>query len=324
MKIAYVMGGVGVCGGTRVVWQHCVELAERGHEAVYGVLNGPECMSWLPGSVPVVNVGRVYLQEWDVVVATGWNTWPIVHSSFPKARAKWGFAQMRESMTLGTPSPNVADYAFSLKGFRVITISGWLKKYLEEECGQRHVAVIPNGVDTGAFYPDPLPIKKSRPIALVVGHEFDKAKNISDAVKAIRAAGKFEIWHICPAAGLVTNVGADKIIVNPPQDQLRRLYSTADILVMSSRAEGRSCIPVEAMACECPVVAMDHLGTEDLQGGRALIADAGNIEHLAELIRFTMENPEETASRVGAAHNYVLTELRWDSIGKRLEELYSS
>ena len=46
--------GRGKRGGVRVIWQHCVELAKRGHEAVYGVPSGPEEMPWLPGRVPVV------------------------------------------------------------------------------------------------------------------------------------------------------------------------------------------------------------------------------------------------------------------------------
>lgn len=324
MRILYVTPGVGVCGGVRVMWRHVFELAKRGHEAVYGTLDGSRDMHWLDGNVPVVDAHAVRQQPWDVVVATGWNTWKLAHDSFYRAQRRWGFVQMRESMFLGPPYPNQADRAFSLQGFRVITISAWLKRYLEEECGQKDVVVIPNGVNTGLFYPDPMPIKKRRPIALIVGHGLNEAKNVSGAAKAIRKAGKFEIWHVCPVPMAVQIIGADKIIINPPQDELRQIYSTADILVMSSRAEGRSCIPVEAMACKCPVVAMDHRGTEDLQDGRALIADSGDVEHLAKLIRFTMDNPKETKSRVEASYNYVISELRWDMIGKRLEELYSS
>lgn len=325
MKILYVMQGAGICGGTRVIWAHCLELAKRGHHVIYGVTAGPERMDWLSGNIPVANYRRLQKKGWDIVVATGWDTWPVVASSFPKARAKWGFVQMKESMFLDMPSPNVADRAFSMPGFRVFTISAWLKEYLEEDCGQTVEAVIPNGVDTGLFYPDPMPQKRGLPIALVVGHQLNRAKNISDAAKAIRMAGDFEMWHVIMHPPYPQEIiGADKIFVNPSQDELRRIYSTADILVMSSRVEGRGCVAVEAMACKCPVVAMDHLGTDDLQEGRVLIADAGNVDHLARLIRFTMDNNEETKSRVGAAYNYVLAELRWDAVGKRLEEIYTS
>lgn len=278
-------------------------------------------MSWLPGSVPVRNIGKLQDEAWHVVVATEWTTWPVVHSGFPRAKSRWGFCQMRESMFLGPPYPNQADHAFSLPGLRAFTISAWLKKYLENECGQSSVEIIPNGVDTAAFYPDPMAINKERPVALIVGHQLNQAKNITDAAAAVHAVGGFDIWHVTPIPP-THMIKANKTFINPPQDKLRQIYSTADLLVMSSRAEGRSCYPVEAMACKLPVVAMNHRGTDDLQEDRALIARAGDVADLVRLIRFAIDEPEKTKGRAEAAYNYVLTELRWDIIGERLERLY--
>lgn len=330
MKILYVMPGVGVCGGTRVIWHHCLELAKLGHDTVYGVTEGPEEMTWLAGDVPVKHINKVKDGAWDVVVATGWQTWPIIQQSFPNARAKWGFVQMKESLFVNAPLPNAADRAFSLRGFHVFTISAWLKEYLERECHQRVLKVIPNGVDTRVFYlevlPDPRPYKTDLPVALMVGHQASpRAKNLSDAASAIRRAGQFTTWHVCPFPPRSrSSVGADWVFVRPEQDLLRKIYSTADVLVMSSKAEGRTCIAPEAMACKCPVVIMDHRGTEDSQGGRALIAEPGDVGHLAVLIGRTMDNPEETKARVAKAYRYVKRKLRWDKIGKQLEKLYQS
>jgi len=64
--------------------------------------------------VPVKNVWAVQYEEWDAVVATGYKTWLGVHDGFPRAKSKWGFVQMKESMFLDMPRPNYADAMFSL------------------------------------------------------------------------------------------------------------------------------------------------------------------------------------------------------------------
>ena len=320
MKVLYVAPGLGICGGIRVIWQHCLELSKRGHQAVLAVPNAQG--GWLPGRVEVKVYEECLDEDWDVVVATGWQTWDA--SGQFKAISRWGFVQMAEALFYrDLETQGLAHRALASRGFRVFTISKWLKWYLEDWCGQEGVEIVPNGVDTSIFYPDPVRgMKADRPVALVVGHELNPCKNVSDAARAIRMAGDFELWHVY-AFDPGVSIGADREWEAPPQDMLRMIYSTADVLVMSSRVEGRSCLPVEAMACQCPVVLMNHRGLDDVCGGRALIADPRDVGHLTKIIQFCMDDRRETASRVDASYNYVLGNLRWSDIGKRLEGLYA-
>jgi len=320
VKILYVIGGTGVCGGVRVVWHHLIELAKLGHDVIYGTLDGTRKMTWLKGDVQVMEANNLLNDEWDVVVATGHETWSMVHCSF-NATKKFGFVQMKEGLFLPPHSRNLVDRHFSLPIGQVITISQWLKEYLEEECGHKDVIVIPNGVDTSLFYPD---VRADlRPafgrVALVIGHQLNEAKNVTDAIDAIRKAGDFHIWHVSPLP--TEKFDVDKTFVNPPQDVLRHLYSTADVFVMSSRFEGRSCLNVEAFACGTPVVAMHHEGIDDLIG-HARIVDKGDVDALTEAIADVFIDTKKTAKLTVKAYEYVHEELRWDKIGKQLEAIY--
>ena len=321
MKILYLVGGTGVCGGVRVIWAHLEQLQRLGHTVAYGTLDGSTKMDWLKGDIPVMGVNHLLDDQWDVVVATGYETWPVAHCSFTTQR-KFGFVQMKESLFLSNLRPNIADRHFSIPIGQVITISRWLKEYLEIECGQENVLIIPNGVDTSLFYPDPQPTLRPRfdRVALVIGHQLNEAKNVTDAVAAINKAGTFEIWHVSPLP--MDDIGAHKTYVNPPQHVIRHLYSTADVFVMSSRFEGRTCLAPESMACGCPVVAMHHEGVDDLIG-HARIVEKGNIDALAEAIADVFLDPKKTEKLKTKAYEYVHTELRWDKIGKELEKIYA-
>jgi len=320
MKIVYVMGGTGVCGGTRVIWSHCVELTKLGHDVTYATMDRSTKMLWLEGDVKVMAADNLLNDRWDVAVATGYETWPIVHCSFT-AEKKFGFVQMKEDLFLPHHLRSIVKKHFSLPIGPVITISEWLKEYLEGECGHKGVTIIPNGVDTALFYPDPrleMRPKLSR-AALVIGHQLNEAKNVTDAIDAIRKAGGFDIWHASPIP--VKGLGVDKSYVSPPQDTLRHLYSTADVFVMSSRYEGRTCLAPEAFACGCPVVAMHHEGIDDLIG-HARIVEKGNVEALAEAVQDVFIDTKKTEKLKAKAYEYVHEELRWDKIGKKLEAIY--
>ena len=65
-------------------------------------------------------------------------------------------------------------------------------------------------------------------------------------------------------------------------DQLPALYRMADALVMPSLYEACPSPPLEAMACDCPVVTANRHGTAEIAGDAARLVDPESVESIAE------------------------------------------
>jgi glycosyltransferase involved in cell wall biosynthesis len=80
----------------------------------------------------------------------------------------------------------------------------------------------------------------------------------------------------------------------------------SDMLVCSSKSESFSCVIVEAMACNCPVVSTDCVGpSEILEHGKwGRIVPVGNIEALSAAIFDTLESPIQSEYLVNRAMDF--------------------
>lgn len=64
--------------------------------------------------------------------------------------------------------------------------------------------------------------------------------------------------------------GSIVIVENPPNEEVRRLYSNAAMLLFPSREEGFGWPIIEAMACGCPVITTDKPPMSEIGGDAAL------------------------------------------------------
>lgn len=75
------------------------------------------------------------------------------------------------------------------------------------------------------------------------------------------------------------------------QDQVRAMYTTADIFILPSFAEGVPVVLMEAMAMEIPVISTRITGIPELidSGKDGILVTPGNPEELFKKIKFLME-----------------------------------
>ena len=75
-------------------------------------------------------------------------------------------------------------------------------------------------------------------------------------------------------------------IQNPSQDLIVKMYSTSDIFIFPSLEEGWGLTPLEAMACECAVVATRTGFVLDLgkHEDNMMISNPGDIEDMVNNI----------------------------------------
>lgn len=101
---------------------------------------------------------------------------------------------------------------------------------------------------------------------------------------------------------------------------LATLYAHACALAVPSRAEGFGIPIVEAMSLGCPVACMRVLGSEEVAGDAALLADAGDDGELARNLARCLE-PTPVRARCVAGGYARAAELSWERAAARYAEL---
>lgn len=336
MKIVYTLLGLGVAGGIRIVIEHCNRLAERGHSVTLvplshqGDLPTPDDF-WMPLRCGLAKVEDLesLAEAADVVIATEANTAEPVAKLETKAE-KYYFIQMRESLFFLFGNPLWAGQVeMNYKRFKgvlkPIVISWWLKDFLEKIYGYEDIPIVPNGVNTDMFYPDPAYPKREFPRVLIEGHTHGEAKDVGnmsfETVEAYkRMVGPVEVWGV---SQLEPQYPFDHFVQMATQEEMRQLYSSCDVLVKASRYEGRSCIDVEAMACGCAVNRAITFGQDDLiHGYNCMKVQYGDFQGFFNHLVAMLKENTVRSMLVANGLRYVRENLDWDPFIDRLETIY--
>jgi glycosyltransferase involved in cell wall biosynthesis len=151
-------------------------------------------------------------------------------------------------------------FGLNLLKIKTIAVAQHLADRFYRQFGSKSY-VVENGVDSAVFFPRPdyklLSVKGTRKAFLVLSRN-DFRKGFDIAVKVIQElpveiASAIEVWIVgdtckdvggivCRHFGYVCEV------------RLSQLMSSADIFLYPSRHEGLPLMPLETMACGCPVV----------------------------------------------------------------------
>jgi glycosyltransferase involved in cell wall biosynthesis len=141
-----------------------------------------------------------------------------------------------------------------------IVVSPWLSELLEESFGLHQVFKVPNGIDTSVFYPDsehPNSVRiDDESITVLFPSRSPKYKCTDHAIAAVDSLQSLNVsvqaitfgWNPPRLPNWINSLG------RVTDAELRRLYSSADLFINPSRAEGWGLSPLEALACGTSVV----------------------------------------------------------------------
>lgn len=154
------------------------------------------------------------------------------------------------------------------------------------------LVVIPLGVDSEKFYPDPATVGHSLGRTVVFVGQRGGYKRFDLALGAVAQLRDLRLAIVGPPMSALEKGLAEKLIPGRwlelgqiDSSQLRSIYSSAYALVYPSDCEGFGLPVLEAMACGCPVVC-SKLGSLPEVGGRAaLFADEQDPGAYAEKLR---------------------------------------
>ena len=208
----------------------------------------------------------------------------------------------------------------ALAGQRYVVLSQFLANVVRDHGGDPDVRVIPvYGVDTDLFRPasrnlNELRVQLGLPRAgklLFFSSRVAPEKDAETLLRAMRAlveqgrdiyllhlSGGYRTFAEHAAAfGLGDRVVAREAV--HPREGLPSYYQSADLCIQASRAEGLGFSPLEALACEVPVVASEVGGLLEtiVPGETGWTYPVGDAPALAHRIADALDNPVEAHRR---------------------------
>lgn len=280
MKITYVLPSAGIAGGVLTVFETVNRLIQRGHEARIVTLdpNILEKVEWYPYKGEVYNLQEIFKLEHDIIVATHYITAFFVAGLEIPAK-KYYYIQHRESLfidecALSNEIDNKKEFVNEYRKYieqsyllplRHITPSKWLYDMSKNEFKNNPIR-IRYGLNHDIFYPDPLFDKPQNKMRVLIEGTMQSTfwKGLQDAYEAIKLVKDIEVWTISADDLSKENKPLiDKHWKSPSQDEIRKIYSSCDVLIKPSWYEGYGIGPMQAMACGCAVIVTDNKGSDE-------------------------------------------------------------
>ena len=106
-----------------------------------------------------------------------------------------------------------------------------------------------------------------------------------------------------------------------PEKDLPALYSMADLFVFPSIYEGFGIPPLEAMACEIPVLASNTGALPEITGGNCLMVDPYNVNDIADGIHHLLTNENLRKEYIKKGKKWV-EQYTWDRAARMTIEVY--
>jgi len=226
-------------------------------------------------------------------------------------------------------------------GRQYVVLSQHLKKVVEHHGTRRPINVIPiYGIDTARFKPPTdtkvnirreLGLPESGGLVFFssrIAPEKD-AETLLDAAARLTASGR-ELWLLHMSGGheeflvAAKQKGiADRVIARDavhPVNDLPAFYQASDVCVQASREEGLGFSPLEALACEVPVVAAAAGGLKETirDGETGWSYPVGDAQALANAIEQALAEPEEALRQARAGREMIMAEYDSQKVFDRL------
>ena len=311
MRVTFLLPGLDLSGGNRVISIYARMLAENGHQVVV-VVPAQRPASWVrriasyliagtPGSAAMpashfdgLGLPMLYLTstgpvtdadlpDADIVIATWWETAEWAHALDPSKGSKVYLIQHHEVFDYLPVDRVRATYELEL---HKIVVAPWLREVMAHEYHDHQVDLVPNAVDHRQFHAE----VRGRQVVPTIGFMYSvasfKASNIAiDVLRGLAASiPRFKVVSFGhhPPRGL-DFLGADlEFHLFPSQELIRDCYSRCDVWLSSSNSEGFNLPALEAMACRTPVVSTltGWPSTGVVDGYNGYTAPVGDVDAL--------------------------------------------
>jgi glycosyltransferase involved in cell wall biosynthesis len=298
VRITFVLATLQLSGGNRVIAIYTRALAQRGHD-ISIVLSRPsrslrsrfeewtlrrppdvrEVEDQLDyGPVRMITIegaGRraiAQVPDADVVIATWWETAELV-DALPASKGRHAYLIQHHETFDYLPVARV-ERTYRMPMLQIV-VSRWLEGVMRDRYGSPAIVCVPNAVDTAQFFAPP----RGRQSVPTVGfvHPGSTGWKGGDLMVEACIVARRQVPDLRvvlfgkeqPAAPLPAGF---ELVIRPPQDAIRELYSSCDVWLFGSTSEGFGLPVLEAMACRTPVIGTPAGAAPELIGD-----DAGQL-----------------------------------------------
>ncbi len=350
MRIRWVLPEAYLAGGTKLIAIYAEHLMRRGHDVV--VISSPRPIptwrerlralrtrgEWLGRPTrrashfdgtgvdhrvidrarPVVDAD---VPDGDIVIATWWETAPMVANLSPSKGAK---AYLM--MDYGAPGMELEDLIPTWRlPLHIITISQYLVDLIHRNVGDIPVDLVPCSVDTDLFNAPERGKSKTPRVGFLYRADWIKGGDI--VLEAFRIARKeipdLELVTYGPrdTPGAATFPPGAEYRAFPSNDELPHIYASCDAWLFASRREGFGLPILEAMACRTPVIATRAGAAPELIAARGggLMVNHEDPEDMARAIVRICSMEEAEWKQFSNAAWATTRNYSWDAATDRFE-----
>ena len=219
---------------------------------------------------------------------------------------------------------------------RITTVSEDTRRLIAESypVDETRIEIIENGVDTDDFFPlaAPAPGGKSR---ILFAGDLLPVKGLDFLLQAVSLAG--DAPFVLQIAGSPTpyftglqsaysplfESGRIQMLGRLNQEALKKTYSEADFLILTSRYEQCPQVMLEAMSMGKPVIISDRVGSRKmvLQGGGGFVVEFGDAAMLKQKILSLVHNPA-LKKELGKKARATALAYTWTRVAARYRSLF--
>ena len=216
----------------------------------------------------------------------------------------------------------------------IITPSQSSKKGIIEElnCKKDNITVINNGIDTEEFSPIVGSVRD--PNRLITTASADvPLKGLDYSLKALKILKKDNPnIHLIVIGGYKKGGHTERLIKeldikdniffkkHLSKEEIRELYSTSSVALVSSLYEGFGYPVIEAMSCEVPLIATNVSSIPELVGKYGILIDPKDDNQLSNKIRIVLSNYEDYKKNAIQGRQHIINTFNWSKITHEYEK----
>jgi glycosyltransferase involved in cell wall biosynthesis len=286
MRICYMLPTFGLSGGAMVALEHANRLAERGFDVSLINTGASNSIEWFPHSrLKLYSRHSNYPKDFDVVIVTGWTT-AYLACLLDLNASRWIYlVQGDETLFPKDSVESVLAGATYQAPYEYLVIANWMKDWLAATYGTCSTVIV-NALNPEMWFPDtPIAPRSAKLRILLEGPLHMERKRLDDAFAAVKHL-EAEVWCVTngtPKPGQ----RYDRLYMNVTYAEMRRLYSSCDVLLKMSSVESFGYPPLEMMACGGTAVITRFAGHEEYarDGENCFVIGIGDVAAATEKLR---------------------------------------
>ena len=216
----------------------------------------------------------------------------------------------------------------------IISPSQSSKKGIIEEfnCKKDNITVVYNGLDTEEFSPIEESIRDINRLITTASADVP-LKGLDYSLKALKILKKDNPnIHLIVIGSLKKGGHTERLIKelnikdnvffkkHISKEEIRQLYSTSSVAIVSSLYEGFGYPVIEAMSCEVPLIATNVSSIPELVGKYAILIDPKDENLLSQKIKNVLSNYDEHKKNAIQGRQHIIKTFNWSKITNEYEK----